>query len=83
LEEETMSASTHRIPHVPPDLLPLLEDCVGRPEGHVPIRRTPEDLVRLREGLDTLAEDYGIGSPVYNRFLLVLAMEYSRAEVIP
>ena len=73
----------HRIPHIPIELLPLLEDCIPRVEGYVPRRRSPKELKRLRAGVEQVAQDFGFGSPAYNRSLILLAMEYARSEAIP
>jgi hypothetical protein len=77
-----MATSVHTIPHIPPALLPLLEDCVGRTQDYMPWRHSAEELRDLRGVLDEVAEDYGLHSPVYNRALILVAMEYSRAEVL-
>ena len=75
--------SEHRIPHIPAELIPLIETLVGRPRGFRPHRRTPRELERMRSHLPEVARDFGVRSPVYNRVLLVTALEYARAEAIP
>lgn len=76
--------SSVRIPRIPAELIPLIETLVGRPEGFVPHhRRTRAELESIRARLPLFARDFGDGSAPYNRALLVLALEYARAEILP
>ena len=72
------------MPRLPAELIPLIEPLIGRPADFVPQRLSREKLREIREQLRWVAEEFGGEEAiVYKRALLVTALEYARAEVLP
>jgi hypothetical protein len=72
------------VPRLPAELIALIEPLIGRPRGWTPKRLSRERLLSIREQLRWVAAEFGgEDSLVYRRALLVVALEYSRAEVLP
>jgi hypothetical protein len=71
-----------RIPHLPAELIPLLDASLPRPLERRQ-RFSPERLRRIREEHLPWARDkFGEHSGPYRRALLVAALEHARAEAI-
>jgi hypothetical protein len=76
-----MRASSPRIPHIPAELIPLLDASLprthtwGAPQGC-----SPQQLANMRAGLKWATETFGGDSP--RRCLLIVRLEHARAEVI-
>jgi hypothetical protein len=67
-----------------PELIPLIEPLSGRPDDFVAQRLSREKLREIREQLEWVSATFGgEDSLVYRRAVLVVALEYSRAEVLP
>jgi len=77
-----MRASSPRIPHIPADLIPLLDAALPRTGGSAPHRRSPQELANMRAGLRWAVEAFGADSPPVRRVLLVVGLEHARAEAI-
>jgi len=75
-----MRASSPSIPHIPAALIPFLDAVLPRTG---PLHRhSPEELARMRGHLPWVCERYGAAAPIMRRVLLVIGLEYARAEVI-
>jgi hypothetical protein len=77
-----MSASPVRIPHVPAELIPLLDTVLEGWRTAPPRRQSPQQLANIRAGLTWAAEAFGADSAVFRRALLLGALEHARAEVV-